>query len=133
DLVDRNRPPELPRHGRELGVLDAAGSDPLRERRRVEVDVERVAVRGDPFGDVDADRGDLARGALQPDAGEAFDPRRLEPERRESPDDRLLEITAVLLDVLAVPRQVEDRVANELPRAVVGGLAAAVGLDDLDV
>jgi len=32
-----------------------------------------------------------------------------------------------------VPGQVENRVADELAGAVVGRLAAAVGLDDLDV
>ena len=35
-----------------------------------------------------------------------------------------------LLHVLAVPVEVEDRVADELARPVVGRLAAAVGLDD---
>ena len=54
-------PPELARHRRELGVLEPAGRDPLRERRRVEIDVERVAVRRHPARDVHADRGDLAR------------------------------------------------------------------------
>ena len=37
------------------------------------------------------------------------------------------------LHVLPVARQVEDRVADELAGPVVRGLAAAVGLDDLDV
>ena len=55
------------------------------------------------------------------------------PSGSERPDQRLLEVAAVALHVLAVPRQVEDRVADELARAVVGGLAAAVGLDDLDL
>jgi hypothetical protein len=32
-----------------------------------------------------------------------------------------------------VPLQVEDRVADELAGSVEGGLAAAVGLDDVDV
>ena len=70
---------------------------------------------------------------LQPDAGQALDPRRLDAERRERADQRLLEVAAVALHVLAVPRQVEDRVADELAGPVVGGLAAAVGLDDLDL
>ena len=48
-------------HRREGGVLEPARGDPLRERRRIEIDVERVPVRGDPLGDVDADRRDLAR------------------------------------------------------------------------
>ena len=54
-------------------------------------------------------------------------------ERADRADQRLLEVAAVLLHVLAVPRQVEDRVADELPGCVVGRLAAAVDLDDLDV
>src|SRR5207237_2268525 len=81
---------------------------------------------------VDPDRGDLARRMLEPDPGKTVDPRRLDSARSEGDDQRLLEIAAVLLDVLPVPRQVEDRIADELPRAMVGRLAAAVGLDDLD-
>ena len=60
-LVDGDGPAELAGHRRERGVLEAAGGDPLGERRRVEVDVERVAVRRHPARDVDADRGDLPR------------------------------------------------------------------------
>ncbi len=106
------------------------------ERCRVEVDIEGVAVRGHPAADVHADRGDLAparRTRSRPDAGEPLDAGRLDPEGCERLDDRLLEVAAVAAHVLAVPFQVEDRVADELPRRVVGGLAAAVGLDDLDV
>ena len=66
------RPARVPRGERR--VLEPAGRDPLRERRRVEVDVERVAVGRDPARDVDADRRDLARRPRQPDAGEAVDP-----------------------------------------------------------
>ena len=58
------------------------------------------------------------------------------PSRPNEPSvriDRLLEVAAVAPDVAAVAVQVEDRVADELPGAVVGRFAAAVGLDDLDV
>ena len=72
-------------------------------------------------------------GRVEPDAGEPVDPLALEAERRERADQRLLEVAAVPLHVLAVPLQVEDRVADELPGPVEGGLAAAVGLDDLDL
>ena len=72
-------------------------------------------------------------GALEPDAGQPLDPRRLELERRQRPDQRLLEVAAVLPHVPPVAVQVEDRVADELARAVERGLAAAVGLDDLDL
>jgi hypothetical protein len=68
-----------------------------------------------------------------PDSGEPFDPFRPEVERGEREDERLLEVAAVLLNVLPVPPQVEDRVADELARPVVRGLAAAVRLADLDV
>ena len=54
-------------------------------------------------------------------------------ERRQRPDQRLLEVAAVAPHVLPVPGQVEDRVADELPGRVVGRLAAAVDLDDRDV
>ena len=40
--------PELARDRREHRVLEAAGRDPVGERRRVEVDVERIAVRCHP-------------------------------------------------------------------------------------
>ena len=57
----------------------------------------------------------------------------LDVEAAERADDRLLQVAAVALHVAAVPVQVEDRVADELPRPVKGGLAAAVGLDHLDL
>ena len=61
-------------------VVNAASSRPqaviqLGERRRVEVDVERVAVRRHPAGDVDADRRDLPRRRCEPDAGQPVDAR----------------------------------------------------------
>ena len=135
DFVDCDRPPELLRDRRERRVLEAARRDPLGEGRRVEVDVQRVAVRRHPLRDVDADRRNLSRQrpALDPDPGQAFDSRRLDPNGRERSDQRLLEVAAVALDVLAVPRQVEDRVADELAGPVVRRLAAAVGLDDVDL
>ena len=73
-------------------------------------------MRRHPARDVDADRGDLPRRPRQPDAGEPVDPLALDPERRERPDERLLEVADVLLHVLAVPLEVEDRVADELAR-----------------
>ena len=58
---------------------------------------------------------------------------RLEAEGLDRADDGLLEVTAVLADVAAVPVQVEDGVADELARSVERGLPAAVGLDHLDL
>ena len=66
DIRDRHRRSELGGHRRELGVLEAAGGDPLRERRRVEIDVEGVAVRRHPARGMDADRRDLPRPETAP-------------------------------------------------------------------
>src|SRR5581483_5504343 len=106
-LVDRHVAAELARERRERVAVQPARRDPLRERRRVEVDVQRVAVRRHPLVDVDADRRDLPRRRFEPYAGEALDPRRGDTERAERPDQRLLEVAAVLLHVLPVTRQVE--------------------------
>ncbi len=115
-LVDRDGAAELSRDRRERGVVDPAGGDPLRERRRIEVDVQRVAVRRHPLGDVDADRGDLPRRAFDPDPREALDARCLDADGADRADERLLEVPAVALDVLAVAGEVEDRIADELAR-----------------
>ena len=50
------------------------------------------------------------------------------PKSAEGADQDLLEIGHVALDVAPVGREVQDRVAHELSGAVVGDLAAAVGL-----
>ena len=93
-------------------------------------------MRRHPARDVDADRRDLPRALTparrHPDAGQALVAHALELERGERPDERLLEVAHVALHVLAVVPEVEDRVADELSRPVERGLAAAVGLDDLD-
>ena len=80
---------------------------------------------------MDADRGDLPRRPPEPDAREGLEPRSLDAERRERLDQRFLEVTHVLLHVAPVPVQIEDRVADELSRAVECRFAAAVRLDDL--
>ena len=84
-----------------------------------------------------ADRRDLPRparpaGGIQTPVSPSI-VRRLELEGGEGLDDRALEIPDVPLHVLPVPRQVEDRVADELAGGMVGRLAAAVRLDELDV
>ena len=55
------------------------------------------------------------------------------PNGASVPMSACLEVAAVLLHVLPVAGQVEDRVADELAGRVVGRLAAAVGLDELDL
>src|SRR6478672_9020302 len=50
NLLDAHRPPKLTGDGREGRILQPARRDPFRERRRIEVDVERIPVRGHPLG-----------------------------------------------------------------------------------
>ena len=110
-------------------VRQPAGDDPV-ERRQVVVDVDGEAVHRDAARDVDADRGDLA--VLDPHAGVvAAASRRGRGRTPASPqrgDERRLHRRART----RARRHVHDRIADELAGAVVGQLAAAVGLDDVD-
>src|SRR5919198_2661892 len=69
---------------------------------------------------------------MQPDARQSLETSAFEAEWRERADERLLEVAHVLLYVLPVEAQIEDRVADELSGAVVGRLAAAVRLHHVD-
>ena len=126
----------------DLAVGDAAGDDPL-EVAQVGGDVEREAVRGDALRDVDADGGDLllrdAAAGDGPDAGELADALREHAEVAAGADEDLFEqadevdraeVRALLAGEVAA--QIEDGVADELAGAVVGDVAAAVDLVELD-
>jgi hypothetical protein len=108
-----------------------AARDRLGERRQVGVDVHREAVRRHPALDVHADRGDLAR--ADPHAGEVAALVRpgagVDALLGQRAHHRALERPHVREDV--VDR--EDPVADELARPVVGQLAAAVDVDDVEV
>src|SRR5215213_1612968 len=136
NLVDGYDALELARCGRERRIVEPASGNPLGEGRGIEVDDQRLPLRGHPLVDVHPDRSDLPRVtrtlSVDPQAGQSLDRGRLDPERRQRGDQRELEVAAVLLHVLTVTGEVEDRVADELPRAVIGRLAAAVAVYDLD-
>jgi hypothetical protein len=87
-------------------------------------------VGGDAGGDVHADRGDLA--LLDPHARELAALLRAATRGHahlaQSGDQSPLQRRDVLDDVV----DAHDRVADQLPRPVVGHLAAAVGLDDVE-
>ena len=90
-------------------------------------------MRRHPARDVDADRRDLARRPVSQTPVRPVDPLAGDADGASVADQCLLQVADVALDVAAVPVQVEDRVADELARPMEGRLAAAVGLDDLDV
>ena len=65
-----------------------------------------------------------------PDAGPSRLARRLDAEARQRADERLLEVAQIDVQVALVVAQQEDRVADELPGAVVGDVAAALDLEE---
>ena len=84
----------------------------------------------------DADRRHLRRravAAVEPDARRAGIEPADDAERQQRVDDRLLQQPHVRPDAQPPVGQADDRVGDELPRPVVGDVAAAVALDDLDV
>ena len=125
---------QLPAERCHPAVLDATGHDPL-ERLQVVVDVDREAVGGDATIDVHPDGADLAPlgwTAADPDAGEAIDHLGVDPDAPSDVDHQPLEPPDVLVDVVPVGPQRNDRIAHQLAGPVVGDAAAAVGLADLD-
>src|SRR6185295_15487628 len=100
------------------------------EAAQVAGHVERKAVPGDPASDRDADRRDLP--ARDPDAGETNPPFRSDAELRERVDEDLLEHAEVPAYVEPELPQTHDRIADELPGAVVRHFAAAVRAEDRD-
>jgi len=85
-------------------------------------------VHGYPTADADADGGDLA--IRNPSAGEGLAAACRDAELRADADEELLEGAEVEVEILAVVAQVEDGIADELAWAVIGGLAAAIDVDD---
>ena len=123
--------PVSPRDRREPGAAQAAGVEQVVDAE-VEVDVDGKAVARHPARAANADRGDLA--VVDPDAAlmRLCERAALDAELGQRRDDRLLQAAHVAAQVAAARVQVEDRVADELARAVVGRAAAAADLDDLD-
>src|SRR5436190_14827872 len=114
-------------------VGDAAGDDEA-EAGKIRVHVEREAVARDPAGDPDADGGELGFASVDtdPDAGEPGDAPRLDAEPGHRPDQHFLEVAHVAVHVAAFGLEVEDRIADELTRAVIRHVAAAAGLEQAD-
>lgn len=116
---------------------EAAGDDEV-EVVHVRVEVDGEPVEGDPSSDADADGANL--GGLvgsevvlgvDPDAGGVGVGVGGDVELGECVDDGGLEGADVLVDAELGGVEVDDGVADELARAVVGDVAAAVGLVEL--
>jgi hypothetical protein len=108
------------------------GSDRLREAARNNVleiaqvgrDVQGETVRCDPSADVHADGGDFA--LAHPDARQFRNAARLDAKIRQSIHQHLLDGAHVGTHVALPFAQVQDRIADDLSRPVIGHIAAAV-------
>ena len=96
--------------------------------REVHVDVEREAMISPAAHDAEAERGDLGavrrRRPARPACARA--------PRSEEVDHGLLEQPYEALDLDAAAREVDQRVDHDLAGAVIGDLAAAIGLHHRD-
>ena len=127
-LLAVHRIPGQHPHGRHPAAAQTAGDDP-RKGREVGVQVQREAVGAHPVAEVHPDGRDLLRS--DPDAGRSRRAPGLDPVPRQHADQHLLDLPEVAVHVLVERPQVEDPVADELPRPVPGDIAAAVDLHHL--
>src|SRR5579864_681340 len=85
---------------------------------------------GDPPADADADGSDLLLPARRagPCARQARQAPGGDPERGHGANQHVFEVANIPMDVAPIGSQIEDRIADELTRTVVGDVAAAAGL-----
>src|SRR5262245_28021320 len=92
--------------------------------------VEREPVTGHPSRDSDSNRGKLF--LTYPDAGKAVDSLRGDAVICSDTNQHFLEIPDVAVYVAAIGFQVDDGIADDLPRSMVGDIAAAAGFEHLN-
>src|SRR6185295_650526 len=100
------------------------------ESGKIRTNIEGEAVVGDPAPHRHADRGDLL--FSDPDAGASCNLPALDAPAGQSVGEPELELAEEAMQVVTVGVEVADRVADELPRAVPGDVAAAGDLEQLD-
>ena len=133
---DRARRPasEAPcRSSRATDVMRAAAMPHgtiQREAGEIGGDVEREAVRRDPSATAHADRRDLL--LADPHSGAPGRASRVKPEMPRAANQRVLEVAQVAVRSCGPRAQIDDRIADELPRAVIGHVPAAIALGDRD-
>ena len=114
---------------------DAAGHDQI-EIAQIGRNIVREAVRSDPAAQMHAERGELFRrpaGRIDPNAVQSFDPAALRcriPPWRESWFLRVVARTSARRGGV---REIENRIADDLSRAVIGDVSAAIGGMKFDV
>src|SRR5579871_4512831 len=121
DLLARGRGPKLPHRGD--GLTQPAGHDVLKIGQVCRM-MQREAVGGDPAADVNTDGSHFL--FVCPNAGKAFDVAGFNSEFSQRVDDCLLD-GANKTNHVALPfSQIENGVTDDLSRAVIRNVAAAI-------
>ncbi len=125
----------FPSHARHRPPRQAAWHDGA-EVREVGIHIERQAVHGDIPGESNSQRADLAAGASplrpNPDPGRGGISLPLQTSIGERVNHRLLQKPHESVHANTKSIDVNDDIRHQLPGAVVGDIAAAVGLSQLD-
>lgn len=118
-----------------FAIGNAAGNDQI-EVAEIGGDVKGQAVGSDPAADVDADGGEFFLGdivgGLDPDAGLAGDAIGGDAEFSGGADHGFFERADVPVDVAADAIEIENGIADDLARAVIGDVSATVGFAEFD-
>ena len=88
--------------------------------------VEREAVARDPARNPNPNRRHLL--VSNPDAGQARDARSRNAEIRRGTNQHLFEIAHVAMHIAPIGLQVDDRIADDLPGAVIGDIAPSASM-----
>ena len=106
------------------GFVEAARNNVL-EIAQVGGDVQRETVRSNPSADMHPDGADLA--FTHPDARQLWNAAGLDAEIRQRIDHGLLDGAHIGAHVALPLAQIQDGIADDLPRSVISDVAAAVG------
>ena len=90
-------------------------------------DVDGEAVHADPFSNAHADGGEFA--VFHPHAGQSVAAAGGHAECGAGADEGVFEAAEMGVQITSARVEIEDRIADQLARAVIGRLAAAVGFE----
>lgn len=100
------------------------------ETVQIQIQVEGKTVPGDPAADADADRSDFP--IADPDPGLVFIASGIDSPPGENPDQQFFQVPQVSVQIFSSPGQVDQGVADQLTRAVIGNIAASGRLKKFD-
>jgi hypothetical protein len=129
DLFHIYDPAQSSRHRCHTSARNAAGNDQIK-MVELGVDVECEAVTRDPSRDAHPNGRDLL--VAHPDAGQPFDAAGIDTVIGGRANEDRFEIAHVTVNVATVGVQVDDRIADNLPGPVIGDIAPATGLVNVD-